>query len=80
MVTFAPMVVGMFLVFFPDWIGRWWFALPVVGQQALIGAGLRGDAVSLVQAGVLGVLTLAATAVALTRGRALMNRDEFVAG
>ena len=62
MVTVAPMVMGMFLIFFPDWIGHWWFALPVVGQQALIGAGLRGEAVSVVQAGVLALLTLAATA------------------
>ena len=44
MVMFAPMIVGMFLVFFPDWIGQWWFALPLVGQQALIVAGLRGEA------------------------------------
>jgi sodium transport system permease protein len=80
MVTFAPMVVGMFLIFFPDWIGQWWFALPVVGQQALIGAGLRGEAVSVVQAGVLGILTLAATAVALLAAARLMSRDEFVAG
>jgi ABC-type Na+ efflux pump permease subunit len=80
MVTFAPMVVGMFLIFFPDWIGQWWFAVPVVGQQALIGAGLRGEAVSVVQAGVLGMLTLAATAVALLAAARLMSRDEFVAG
>jgi sodium transport system permease protein len=79
-VTFAPMIVGMFLVFFPDWIGRWWFALPVVGQQALIGAGLRGEAVSVIQAGVLAILTLAATAVALLAAARLMSRDEFVAG
>jgi sodium transport system permease protein len=80
MLTFAPMIVGMFLIFFPDWIGKWWFVVPVVGQQALIGAGLRGETVSLVQAGVLAILTLAATAVALLAASRLMSRDEFVAG
>jgi hypothetical protein len=74
------MIVGMFLIFFPDWIGKWWFVVPVVGQQALIGAGLRGETVSLVQAGVLAILTLAATAVALLAASRLMSRDEFVAG
>ena len=80
MVTFAPMIVGMFLVFFPDWIGRWWFAIPVIGQQALIGAALRGEAVSVLHAGVLGILTIAAAAVSLLGAGRLMSRDEFVAG
>ena len=80
MVTFAPMIVGMFLVFFPDWIGQWWFALPLVGQQALIVAGLRGETVSVVHAGLLGMLTLAATAVALIAAGRLLSRDEFVTG
>ncbi len=79
-VVFVPMIVGMFLVFFPDWIGQWWFALPIVGQQALIGAGLRGESVSVVHAGVLGIVTLAATAAALRAAAREMNRDEFVAG
>ena len=35
--VFVPMLVGMFLVFFPRGVGRAWFLLPVVGQQALIG-------------------------------------------
>ena len=38
-----PMSVGMLLVFFPESVGRWWYAVPIVGQQALIGTGLRGD-------------------------------------
>lgn len=37
MLTFLPMLIGMFLVFFPAWVGRAWFLFPIVGQQALIG-------------------------------------------
>jgi sodium transport system permease protein len=78
-VTFAPMVVGMFLVFFPEWIGRWWFAIPVVGQQALIGAGLRGEAVSIAEAAVLGMLTLGATLLLLLAATRALNRNEIAA-
>ena len=60
-VTLVPMMTGMFLVFFPDTIGRWWFAMPVIGQQALFGEALRGHTVSLLQAGMLALLTLGAT-------------------
>jgi sodium transport system permease protein len=78
-ITLVPMMTGMFLVFFPDTIGRWWFAIPVIGQQALIGEALRGHSVSLLQAGVLALLTLAATtAVVLTAGR-VMSRNEAAA-
>jgi sodium transport system permease protein len=74
-VTLVPMMTGMFLVFFPDTIGRWWFAMPIVGQQALFGEALRGHTVSLLPAGVLALLTLAATTVVvLTAGR-VMSRN-----
>ena len=77
--TLVPMMTGMFLVFFPDTIGRWWFAMPVIGQQALFGEALRGHTVSLLQAGMLALLTLGATtAVVLTAGRA-MSRNEATA-
>jgi sodium transport system permease protein len=75
---FVPMMVGMFLVFFPDWAGRWSFVIPVVGQQALIGAGLRGETISLTHAIALGVLTIAATALALAAAGRAINRDETV--
>jgi sodium transport system permease protein len=75
-VMFAPMIVGMFLVFFPEWIGRAWFVLPVIGQQALIGAGLRGEAVPVWQAVLLGGLTLALTALTLAAAGRAMNRDQ----
>jgi len=80
MVALVPMMSGMFLVFFPDTIGRWAFAIPMIGQQAIFGEALRGHAVSLLQAGVLATLTLVATAVlVLTAGR-IMSRNEVAAG
>jgi sodium transport system permease protein len=78
-VTFVPMIVGMSLVFFPGWIVRWWYTLPVVGQQALIGAGLRGEAVSAVQSSILGIVTLAAAALAILAASRALNRDDILA-
>jgi hypothetical protein len=69
----------MALVFFPGWVGRWWYALPVVGQQALIGAGLRGDVVSAVQSATLGVVTIAIAALALHATARAFDRDEILA-
>jgi sodium transport system permease protein len=79
MVMFLPMSVGMFLVFFPEWVGRWWYVVPVVGQQTLIGTGLRGGAVSVVHAVCLGLVTmaLAIVTVAIT-ARSLERRDTLV--
>jgi len=79
-ITFVPMIVGMFLVFFPGWAERWWFVVPVVGQQALIGAGLRGEVVSVAQAGLLGLLTMIVAGTALLAAARALDRDEIVAG
>jgi hypothetical protein len=78
-VTFVPMMVGMALIFSPGWVGRWWYALPIVGQQALIGAGLRGDVVSAVQSSVLGLVTMAAAAIAIRATARALDRDEILA-
>ena len=76
LVMLAPMMVGMFLVFFPAWSGRWWFVIPVFGQQALIGAGLRGETMRLWQTGALAALTAAATAVTLWAAARALRRGE----
>jgi sodium transport system permease protein len=79
MVAMVPMMTGMFLVFFPDTVGEWWFTIPVIGQQALIGEALRGHAVSLLHAGTLAVLTLAATTAVLWAAGRAMSRNDIAA-
>ena len=79
-VMFFPMTVGMFLVFFPEWIGRWWFAVPVIGQQALISAGLRGATVTVLQATCLGLVTIAAAAAAVVSAARSLDRSDALVG
>lgn len=74
--VFVPMVVGMFLVFFPGWVGRVWFVLPIVGQQTLV--GLREPSVPLVQAMVLAVVTASATIVPLAVATGVLRRDSVL--
>lgn len=78
LVMLFPMMVGFLLVFFPASIGNWWFAVPVVGQQALIGVGLRGQPVSLWQACVLAVMTIATAVGALWIAAHALRRDETI--
>jgi sodium transport system permease protein len=73
---FAPMIVGMFLVFFPGWAGGLSFALPIVGQQALI--ALPAYPVPLARGAVLAVVTSAATIAVLIGAARLLNRDEIL--
>jgi hypothetical protein len=79
-VMFVPMMVGFFLVFFPGRLGTWRFAVPVIGQQALIGAGLRGEAISIMQAATLVIVTVGATAMMLLAAARSLSRNEIVAG
>jgi hypothetical protein len=73
--VFVPMLVGMFLVFFPRGIGRAWFLLPVVGQQALI--GFR-ESVPIPQTLTLAAVTVAVAALTLVCATRVLNRDEIL--
>jgi sodium transport system permease protein len=77
---FLPMLAGMFLVFFPGWIGGWWFLAPVVGQQALVSRALAGQPVYLPEAVVLAMMTLAAVVPALMAARRALEQDDVLAG
>jgi len=79
-VALAPMMTSMFLVFFPGTIGSWWIAIPVIGQQALITEALRGHTVSLLQAGMLAIVTLAATAALVLIAGRVIGRNAITAG
>jgi sodium transport system permease protein len=72
--AFVPMLVGMFLVFFPSWTGRAWFLLPIVGQQTLI--GLREPSGLVAPGVILALVTLAAAILPLVAARRVLNRDD----
>ena len=46
LVVFAPMLVGMFLTFFPHRPGGWSLLVPLLGQQSLLERGLSGEHLS----------------------------------
>lgn len=74
LVAFLPMLVGMFLVFFPTWTGRVWFVLPIVGQQTLIAVGELSTL--LAPGAILALVTLAAAVVFLAAASRVLNRDD----
>ena len=80
MVTFVPMLAGILLVFFPGHLGNWWFVMPVVGQQVLVGKYLSGESVSLLSPAVLALVTAAAAVPTLARATRVIGRDEILAG
>jgi sodium transport system permease protein len=69
--AFVPMLIGMFLVFFPTGSSRLWMVLPIVGQQALIGAAPH--IVPIGESLVLAVLTLASAVPALWGATQIVN-------
>jgi sodium transport system permease protein len=79
LVIFLPMVIGMFLVFFPH-MASTWFWLPVAGQQLLIDLLTKGAPVSLVSSLALSLITAACAALILLATAKLLHRDEFVYG
>jgi sodium transport system permease protein len=79
LVIFLPMVIGMFLVFFPHMASTWLW-LPVAGQQLLIDLLTKGAPVSLVSTLPLSLITTASAALVLLATTRLLHRDEFVHG
>jgi hypothetical protein len=76
MLVLVPMLVGMFLIFFPAWVGRVWFLLPIVGQQALIGFG--DPAVPIIRTAVLALVTVFATGGALAAATHALRRNDVL--
>ena len=80
LVVFLPMVLGMFLVFFPGGVRSWHRFLPVVGQQLQLELLLKGRDVHLLQPIVLGCLTTALTILVLLVAADRLQRDEIIYG
>jgi integral membrane sensor domain MASE1 len=74
------MVAGMLIVFYPGWIGTWWFLAPVVGQQAVVARVLAGQPITVLETTILALVTLAAVVPALLATRRAIERDDVLAG
>jgi ABC-type Na+ efflux pump permease subunit len=77
--VFVPMLVGMFLVFFPV-SANGWLTLPVVGQQLIVQRALRGAPAPLFYGMSLALVTAAAAIPALAGAAKVLNRDQVLAG
>jgi sodium transport system permease protein len=73
--VFVPMLIGMFLVFFPGWFDGVWFLLPIVGQQVLITVE---DSAPLGQGVILTLATLSAAALPLLAASYVLRRDDVL--
>lgn len=80
LVVFAPMGVGMLMVFSPLAKHAWLAYLPIVGQQLQLEAWFNGQASGLWQPLALGYLTLASTFLALMAATNRLRRDEILYG
>jgi hypothetical protein len=74
--VFVPMIAGMALVFFPHVIGSAWWVVPIAGQQALVGLPAQ---LTLLRAGILATVTMAAAIPALIGVNRVLNRDDLLA-
>jgi sodium transport system permease protein len=78
LIVFVPMFAGMFLTFFPVASG-WWRAVPIVGQQMIVDAGLHGTPVPIGEAIVLALATVASAVVPLAEAERVLTRDDVAA-
>ena len=78
-VVFVPMLVGMFLVFYPV-SATGWVAVPVVGQQLVVERALRGAPVPLLLNIVLALVTATAVIPALAGVTRVLRRGDVLAG
>jgi sodium transport system permease protein len=78
MVVFAPMIVSMFLVFFPVPLG-WWSVVPIVGQQLVLDAGLRGAPAGSSHVIVLALVTVVCAWPLLAAAGRVLSRDDVAA-
>lgn len=78
LVMFLPMFAGMFLVFFPVKEG-WWTAVPIVGQQIAIGAGMRGSPAPPLQLIALALVTVLTAFAPLAAAERVLRRDDVAA-
>jgi sodium transport system permease protein len=77
--TFLPTGIGMLLAFAPH-PPAWWRLLPLAGQQLSLADWLSGSGANSGQALVLGIVTLAATALLLWVAARQLQKEDAVLG
>jgi len=80
LVTFLPMGLGMFLVFFPGAAHAWWRIAPVAGQQLLLESWMRGREAPVLESLILGLFTLASAVCLLLYAANRLEQDDVVYG
>ncbi len=80
LIVFAPMGMGMFLVFSPSASRPWFNFLPLAGQQLQLQAAMNGAPVGLLQPIALGYLTLTLALIVLLAAANRLQRDEIIYG
>jgi sodium transport system permease protein len=79
MIVFAPMLIGMFLVFYRA-VPAWFSVIPMAGQQLQLEWLIKGGTLPPAQPIWLGCLTTAAALVILFLAADRLDRDEIVYG
>jgi sodium transport system permease protein len=80
MLLFLPMFVGMFSAFSHARPAAWRLAVPVLGQQQLLAAVLRGEAPGLLALALPALVALVITALLLDRIARLLSSDRTLYG
>lgn len=80
MIVFAPMLLGMFLVFNAGVPAHWFRVVPVVGQQLQLEILMKGGELSWSEPVWLGCLTVAASLLILFLAADRLDRDEIIYG
>ena len=80
LLVFAPMLLGMALVFFPHAAKPWLYVIPVAGQQLALQLSIHGGTGSLLQPVTLAWTTLAAAVLVVMAAANRLKRDDIVYG
>lgn len=80
LIVFAPMGIGMFLVFSPAARHAWLSDLPLMGQQLQLEAWVNGREIGIVQPLILAWLTLSLAVLLLLVSTNRLRRDEILYG
>jgi sodium transport system permease protein len=80
LVVFAPMAIGMFLVFSPSAKHEWLTYLPLVGQQMQLESLMNGREIGTLPPLVLGIVTVILVVLVLRISTNRLHRDEILYG